>query len=213
MAAALALAGVVWVRASSGPPIAAGTVVRVVDGDTVIVRGPGGSTEDVRLIGIDTPETVDPRRPVGCFGPEASAYAKHLLTGRRVLLRYDRELHDRYGRFLAYIWLVGRGGGFVNARLVELGYARAYPFPPNTAHEALFAALERRAAIGGRGLWGAFGAAAAAAAAAYLSERGEPIAAAGNGHSGDESRRSMLRERIASARDRLRDELDSVRGE
>ena len=103
MAAALALAGVVWVRASSGPPIAAGTVVRVVDGDTVIVRGPGGSTEDVRLIGIDTPETVDPRRPVGCFGPEASAYAKHLLTGRRVLLRYDRELHDRYGRFLAYI--------------------------------------------------------------------------------------------------------------
>jgi Spy/CpxP family protein refolding chaperone len=57
------------------------------------------------------------------------------------------------------------------------------------------------------------GAAAAAAAAAYLSERGEPIAAAGNGHSGDESRRSMLRERIASARDRLRDELDSVRGD
>ena len=57
------------------------------------------------------------------------------------------------------------------------------------------------------------GAAAAAAAAAYLSERGEPIAAAGNGHSGDESRRSMLRERIASARGRLRDELDSVRGE
>ena len=157
LAAALALAGVVWVRASSGPPIAAGTVVRVVDGDTVIVRGPGGSTEDVRLIGIDTPETVDPRRPVGCFGPEASAYAKHLLTGRRVVLRYDRELHDRYGRFLAYIWLVGRGGGFVNARLVELGYARAYPFPPNTAHEALFAALERRAAIGGRGLWGACG--------------------------------------------------------
>ena len=72
MAAVLALAGVVWVRASSGPPIAAGTVVRVVDGDTVIVRGPGGSTEDVRMIGIDTPETVDPRRPVGCFGTTAS---------------------------------------------------------------------------------------------------------------------------------------------
>jgi micrococcal nuclease len=152
MAAALALAGVVWVRASSGPPIAAGTVVRVVDGDTVIVRGPGGSTEDVRLIGIDTPETVDPRRPVGCFGPEASAYAKHLLTGRRVLLRYDRELHDRYGRLLAYIYLRGR---FVNASLIELGYARTLSIPPNTAHAAELASLERRAALDGRGLWGA----------------------------------------------------------
>jgi endonuclease YncB( thermonuclease family) len=154
LAAAAALAGVVWVHGSAAEPFAAGTVVRVVDGDTILVRGPGGRTEDVRLIGIDTPETVDPRRPVGCFGPEASAYAKHLLGGRRVLLRYDRELHDRYGRFLAYVW---RSGVFVNARLVELGYARAFPFPPNTAHEALFAALERRAAIAGRGLWAACG--------------------------------------------------------
>jgi micrococcal nuclease len=154
---AAAVAGVLWVRASGEPPVAAGTVVRVVDGDTILVRGPGGRTEDVRLIGIDTPETVDPRRPVGCFGPEASAYAKHLLTGRRVLLRYDREIHDRYGRFLAYVWLEGRQDAFVNARLVELGYARAYPFPPNTEHQALFAALERRAAIAGRGLWSACG--------------------------------------------------------
>ena len=153
LAAALALAGVVWVRASSGPPIAAGTVVRVVDGDTVIVRGPGGSTEDVRPIGIDTPETVDPRRPVGCYGPEASAFTKHLVTGRRVTLRYDRELHDRYGRFLAYVWLAGRRPLFVNAELVRRGYARSYPFPPNTAHAALFAALERSAAVAGKGLW------------------------------------------------------------
>jgi micrococcal nuclease len=157
LAAAAAAAAVVWVHGSAAVPFTAGTVVRVVDGDTILVRGPGGRTEDVRLIGIDTPETVDPRRPVGCFGPEASAYAKHLLGGRHVLLRYDRELHDRYGRFLAYVWLPGRSGLFVNARLVELGYARAYPFPPNTAHEALFAALERRAAIAGRGLWGACG--------------------------------------------------------
>jgi micrococcal nuclease len=157
LATVAALAGVVWVRGSAPPPFEAGTVVRVVDGDTILVRGPGGRTEDVRLIGIDTPETVDPRRPVGCFGPEASAYAKHLLGGRRVLLRYDRELHDRYGRFLAYVWLPGRSGTFVNARLVELGYARAFPFPPNTAHEALFAALEQRAAIAGRGLWSACG--------------------------------------------------------
>lgn len=154
---ALVAAGGVWALGGHGAPFTAGTVVRVVDGDTIIVRGPGGSMEDIRLIGIDTPETVDPRRPVGCFGPEASAYAKHLLTGRRVVLQYDRQTHDRYGRFLAYVWLAGRRAEFVNARLVELGYARAYPFPPNTAHEALFAALERRAALGGRGLWGACG--------------------------------------------------------
>jgi micrococcal nuclease len=154
--AAFAAAGVVWVHGAGHVPFAAGTVGRVVDGDTIIVRGPGGRTEDVRLIGIDTPETVDPRRPVGCFGPQASAYAKHLLTGRRVVLRYDRETNDRYGRFLAYVWLE-RPAEFVNARLVELGYARAYPFPPNTAHEALFSALERRAALGARGLWGACG--------------------------------------------------------
>jgi micrococcal nuclease len=156
-AAALALAGIVWVQRAGQVPIDGGTVVRVVDGDTIIVRGPGGRTEDVRLIGIDTPETVDPRRPVGCYGPEASAFTKHLVTGRAVTLRYDRELHDRYGRFLAYVWLAGPRPLFVNAELVELGYARAYPFPPNTAHETLFATLERQAAIGGRGLWGACG--------------------------------------------------------
>ena len=78
----LCVAGAVWALTGGGAaPFSSGTVVRVVDGDTIIVRGPGGRTEDVRLIGIDTPETVDPRRPVGCFGPEASAYAKHLLTG------------------------------------------------------------------------------------------------------------------------------------
>jgi micrococcal nuclease len=143
-----------WWRVSAGAaqPFARGTVVRAVDGDTIIVRS-GGRIEDVRLLGIDTPETVDPRRPVGCYGPEASAYTKHLVTGRPVTLRYDRELHDRYGRFLAYVWLSGPRPVFVNAELVRLGYARSYPFPPNTAHAALFAALERSAAVSGRGLW------------------------------------------------------------
>jgi micrococcal nuclease len=143
-----------WWRASAGaaPPFARGTVVRAVDGDTIIVRS-GGRIEDVRLLGIDTPETVDPRRPVGCYGPEASAFTKHLVTGRTVTLRYDRDLHDRYGRFLAYVWLAGPRPVFVNAELVRRGYARSYPFPPNTAHSALFAALERAAAVAGRGLW------------------------------------------------------------
>ena len=149
---ALLLAG--WWRTTTGAaaPFTHGKVVRAVDGDTIIVAA-GNRTEDVRLLGIDTPETVDPRRPVGCYGPEASAFTKHLVTGRTVTLRYDRELHDRYGRFLAYVWLTGRRPLFVNAELVRRGYARSYPFPPNTAHAALFAALERAAAVSGRGLW------------------------------------------------------------
>jgi micrococcal nuclease len=149
------VAAVAWWRLAPGPaaPFTRGTVVRAIDGDTILVEGPGGRIEDIRLLGIDTPETVDPRKPVGCYGPEASAFTKHLVTGRRVALRYDRELHDRYGRFLAYVWLAGARSQFVNAELVRQGYARTYPFPPNTAHAALFAALERSAAVAGRGLW------------------------------------------------------------
>ena len=145
------------IAAGSAHPFTRGTVVRAVDGDTIIVEGGGGRIEDVRLLGIDTPETVDPRRPVGCYGPQASRYAKHLLTGRRVTLIYDRELHDRYGRFLAYIYLDGPPRVFVDARLVQLGYARTLPIPPNMAHAAQLAALERGAALAGRGLWGACG--------------------------------------------------------
>src|SRR6478609_637892 len=113
LVSALVAAGWLWVR-GGGPPPARGTVSRVVDGDTVIVQA-GSRTLDVRLLGIDTPETVDPRKPVGCYGPEASAFTKHLVTGRAVTLRYDRELHDRYGRFLAYVWLAGARPLFVNA--------------------------------------------------------------------------------------------------
>jgi micrococcal nuclease len=151
----LGLLGWMHLRSPSAP-FAHGTVVRVIDGDTVIV-GSGSRSEDVRLLGIDTPETVDPRRPVGCYGPQASRYAKHLLTGRRVTLIYDRELHDRYGRFLAYIYLDGPPRVFVDARLVQLGYARTLPIPPHMAHAAQLAALERGAALAGRGLWGACG--------------------------------------------------------
>jgi micrococcal nuclease len=142
-----------WTSTATPAPFVRGTVVRVIDGDTILVRGGGGRIEDVRLLGIDTPETVDPRKPVQCYGPEASAFAKHLETGRTVTLAYDRELHDRYGRFLAYVWLAGPRPVFVNAVLVRRGYARTYPFPPNTAHAALFAELERSAAVTGRGLW------------------------------------------------------------
>jgi micrococcal nuclease len=150
---AVSAAGVLRATSGGGAPPATGMVERVVDGDTVIVRS-GGGEERVRLLGIDTPETVDPDRPVGCFGPQASAYTKHLLTGRSVSLVYDRELHDRYDRLLAYVYL---HGVFVNARLIELGYARTLSIPPNTAHASELASLERQAAIAGRGLWGACG--------------------------------------------------------
>jgi micrococcal nuclease len=154
---ALVAGGWWWVHGDAPPPAEA-TVDRVVDGDTVIVRS-GSRTLDVRLLGIDTPETVDPNRPVGCYGPEASAYTKHLLTGRRVRLVYDRQLHDVYGRWLAYIYVErpGRPDLFVNARLITAGYARTLSIPPNTAHAAELAALERTAALAGRGLWSACG--------------------------------------------------------
>jgi micrococcal nuclease len=152
------VAGGWWWAHGDAPPPAEATVDRVVDGDTDIVRS-GSRTLDVRLLGIDTPETVDPNRPVGCYGPEASAYTKHLLTGRRVRLVYDRQLHDVYGRWLAYIYLErpGRPDLFVNARLITAGYARTLSIPPNTAHAAELAALERTAALAGRGLWSACG--------------------------------------------------------
>jgi len=145
---------VAFVRHRPVPLPAAGTVVRAVDGDTIIVRAEGRDW-DVRLLGIDTPETVDPRKPVQCYGPEASHFTKRLVTGRRVVLRYDREQHDRYGRVLAYVYLASGQDRFVNGRLVRLGYARTFPFAPNTEHAAELAALEREAALAGRGLWSA----------------------------------------------------------
>ncbi len=125
-------------------------VVRAVDGDTILVRIAGHS-EYVRLIGVDTPETVKPGAPVECFGPRASAYQHRLVEGRVVRLTFDRERRDAYGRLLAYVHV---GRTFDNAALAARGLARPLPVAPNTAHAALFARLARRAAIAGRGLWG-----------------------------------------------------------
>ncbi len=123
-------------------------VERVVDGDTIVVRGVGR----VRLIGVDTPETVDPRRPVEFFGREASAFTKRLLEGQRVRLEYDRERSDRYGRTLAYVYL--HDGTFANAEIVRRGYGHAYTRFP-FRHLDRFRRLEREAREAGRGLWGA----------------------------------------------------------
>ena len=133
------------------------TVTRVVDGDTISVEL-GGHELKVRLIGIDTPETKDPRKAVQCFGREASARTAELLpVGTGVRLAYDAERTDRYGRTLAYVYRKDRArtGSFVNADLVRDGYASAYTSPPNVAHVDEFVALQREARDSRRGLWGA----------------------------------------------------------
>jgi micrococcal nuclease len=133
-----------------GGPVKA-RVVRVVDGDTIEVRV-GGQEEDVRYIGVDTPETVKPGAPVECYGHRASAENRRLVEGERVRLSFDHELRDAYGRLLAYVHV---GSQFVNAALVREGYARTLTIRPNNRHARTFRRLEADAGQAGRGLWGA----------------------------------------------------------
>jgi micrococcal nuclease len=133
-------------------------VVRVIDGDTIEVSI-DGQGEDVRYIGVDTPETVKPDAPVQCYGPQASAENHRLVEGRTVRLVFDRERRDAYGRLLAYVYTRARGEAarsrFINAALVRDGYARTLTIPPNTVHATQLARLQARAGRAGRGLWGA----------------------------------------------------------
>jgi micrococcal nuclease len=133
-------------RRAPQPGSAWRTVVRVVDGDTLLLDG----DERVRLIGVDTPETVDPRRPVQYFGKEASAFARRMAEGKRVRLAFDQERQDRYGRTLAYVFL--EDGTFLNAEVIRQGYGHAYTrFPFQYADQ--FRAYEREAREQRRGLW------------------------------------------------------------
>jgi micrococcal nuclease len=126
-------------------------VVRAIDGDTIEARI-GDRTEDVRLIGIDTPETVKPDTPVQCFGPRASAFEHRTVEGRWVRIVPGVEQRDVYGRLLAYVYL---GRRFVNAILARRGLARPLTIPPNDRFAPLFERLALSAAKAGRGLWGA----------------------------------------------------------
>ena len=131
-----------------------GTVVRAVDGDTIVVRI-RGHTEHVRLIGIDTPETKKPNTPVQCYGPEASAFTEEALSaGTSVVIVRDREARDDYGRLLAYVYR-SRDGLFVNLELAVRGFARPLTIAPNDAHAAEFVAAARAAEASDLGLWGA----------------------------------------------------------
>jgi micrococcal nuclease len=126
-------------------------VTRVVDGDTIEVSL-DGETEDVRYIGVDTPETVAPDEPVECFGHRASETNADLVEGETVTLVFDRELRDEYGRLLAYVYL---GDQLVNAELVRRGLARTLEIAPNTSKASRLDRLAARAGRAGRGLWGA----------------------------------------------------------
>ena len=130
-----------------------GTVVRVVDGDTLVVME-NGEEVTVRIIGINTPETVDPRRPVECFGEEASRAAKAMLTGEGVTLISDstQGAVDKYGRALRYVALMD--GTDVGLALISSGYAYEYTYDVPYARQSVYQAAEDVARTGGVGLWG-----------------------------------------------------------
>lgn len=162
-AVALALVGCCCGGGSAAPSdqtthhlAANATVLDVVDGDTLVVDI-DGTRELVRLIGIDTPESVAPERPVECYGREASAHIDTLLPpGTPIRLERDIEARDQYERLLAYVYRA-EDGLDVNRHQVTQGYAAASSYPPNTALQADLTAAERQARAADTGLWGACG--------------------------------------------------------
>ncbi len=130
-------------------------VLRVIDGDTIEVVLEGSSNK-VRLIGIDTPETVDPRRPVGCFGKEASNEAKRLIEGKTVYLEKDISETDKYNRLLRYVYLKLGDGQllFINDYLVRQGFGFASTFPPDVKYSERLTKAQEEARENLRGLWG-----------------------------------------------------------
>ena len=128
-------------------------VVSVMDGDTFKARV-GRHVVTVRLLGIDTPETVDPRKPAQCYGAEASAETKRLLAGNAVRLKLnpDREERDKYDRYLAYAYLPD--GTFLNEYLLRNGYAREYTYGKAYMYQKEFISMEKEATERKVGLWG-----------------------------------------------------------
>ncbi|OGE31145.1 hypothetical protein A3C59_04025 [Candidatus Daviesbacteria bacterium RIFCSPHIGHO2_02_FULL_36_13] len=126
-------------------------VIEVVDGDTINLED--GTT--VRLLGIDTPETKDPRRPVGCFGKEASLEVKNLLEGKKVILEKDISETDKYERLLRYVYLpIGDDQKlFVNDYLVRKGFATVLTYPPDVKYNEQLRQAETQAREEKRGLW------------------------------------------------------------
>ena len=147
----------------SPPPITA-QITRVIDGDTVelqiesienmsVERLTEGQLVKVRYIGINTPETVHPLKPVEEFGKEASELNTSLVSGRQVFLELDVEHWDPFGRLLAYVYLDKEGYAMVNAVLVAAGFAYSTPYPPNVRYESVFRTLTATARELNLGLW------------------------------------------------------------
>jgi micrococcal nuclease len=121
-------------------------VKRVIDGDTLLLI----NGERVRLIGVDTPETKHPQKPVQYFGREAYLFTKQMVDGKEAHFEFERQKRDRYGRLLAYVYLLD--GTFLNAEIIKQGYGSAYTrFPFKYKEE--FRRYEREARENRRGLW------------------------------------------------------------
>ena len=132
--------------------IADGKIAHVIDGDTVDIDI-NGRTERVRLIGVNTPETKHPTKPIECFGPEASSYLTQLLPkGTAVRIERDVEARDRYGRMLLYLYL-GSDNLFINLDLVARGYGTPMSIEPNTFHRNDFVRAAAQAEAANVGLW------------------------------------------------------------
>lgn len=123
------------------------TVKKVVDGDTIQLT----DGRKVRYIGMDTPESVDPRRPVECFGKEASARNTELVGGKTIQLEKDVSETDKYGRLLRYVYVNGQ---LINQELVEEGFARSVTYPPDVKYQTTFNEAEKQARADNKGLWG-----------------------------------------------------------
>ncbi len=124
-------------------------VARVIDGDTIeLING-----DRLRYIGIDTPEEVDPRKPVQCFAQEAAEANKVLVEGKPIVFYKDVSERDKYGRWLGLVYL--SDGTFVNRTLVQQGLAFAYPYKPDISHASEFQQAESQARQAHLGLWSA----------------------------------------------------------
>ncbi len=126
-------------------------VVSVADGDTIRAKLDDGSEIKVRLLGVDTPETHHPTKPVGCYGPEASAFTTKELSNKDIELEYDLDKYDKYGRTLAFVYINGKR---FNDILVKNGYAKTLTIAPNKKYSFELLKLELEAEKNKIGMWG-----------------------------------------------------------
>ncbi|MEX2007341.1 MAG: thermonuclease family protein [Candidatus Levyibacteriota bacterium] len=136
--------------APNNPNIQLVKVITVIDGDTIEVDLGEGNIKRVRYIGIDTPESVDPRQPIQCFGKEATAKNEELVANGVVGLEKDVSDTDRYGRLLRYVYM---GDLFLNQALVTEGYAKASSYPPDVKYQDKLRQSEQQARASNKGLW------------------------------------------------------------